>query len=245
MNSASLALKGLHFHIGSQIHEPESHVEAVLRLVECLDVLRRDTGFMPEELNFGGGFGVRMSPGDSHLPLRAFTDAMMEALTRECGRRDWQRPHVSIEPGRWVVSDAGLTLYSVETVKPLENVTYVGVDGGMADNLRPALYQAKYEAALAARPEARGTGGTRLSIAGKCCETGDILIEAADLPVPEQGEILAVYGTGAYTFSMASNYNRLPRPAVVLVKDGCAELIVERQTFEDLLRGDLIPQCLS
>jgi diaminopimelate decarboxylase len=169
---------------------------------------------------------------------------MMETLVRECGARGLKRPSVTIEPGRWIVGESGVTLYSVETVKRLPGVTYVGVDGGMADNPRPSLYQAQYRGVLANKfgePPLGVVPSGVITVVGKCCETGDVLIESAPLPSVERGDVLAVFNTGAYNFSMASNYNRLARPAVVLVKDGGAEVIVERQTYDDLLRGDRVP----
>ena len=246
MGRESLSLRGLHFHIGSQIFDPEAHVQSVVRVVAAMKRLRDELGFRVRELNLGGGFGARSHPSEPHVPLRLFTDAMMEALTRECAAAGLERPDVFIESGRWIVSEAGMTLYRVETVKELPGVTYVGVDGGMADNPRPALYQAVYRAAVADRADAAPVlGGPRVSVAGRCCETGDILIEDANLPPVGRGDILALFGTGAYTFSMASNYNRLCRPAVVLVKGGEAEVIVERQTLDDLLLGDRIPDRLG
>lgn len=240
--SKNMVLKGFHFHVGSQIFENTSHVEAVKRVVAFVDTLKKNIGFETEELNFGGGFGVHIATDEPHVPLRFFTDPMMETLTSECEARGLRHPFVSIEPGRWIVSEAGITLYRVETVKRLPGVTYVGVDGGMPDNPRPSLYRAEYRAAIANKIDAPGTNV--YTIAGKCCETGDILIESAELPEVERGDILAVFNTGAYNFSMASNYNRLPRPAVVLVNDREADLIVARQTLEDLLIGDLIPERL-
>ena len=237
-----ISLRGLHFHVGSQIFDPTAHVRSVIRVVEAMKRLRGELGFRVLELNMGGGFGARSHPSEPHVPLSLFADAMMEALERACGAGGLEVPAVSMEPGRWIVSEAGITLYRIETVKELSGVTYVGVDGGMADNPRPALYQAVYRAAVANRPEELpDSGGTKVSIVGKCCETGDILIEDAVLPSVKRGDVLALFNTGAYTFSMAGNYNRLCRPAVVLVKGGQAEVIAERQTPDDLLRGDRIP----
>jgi diaminopimelate decarboxylase len=251
--SPGLALKGFHFHIGSQIFENSSHVEAVGRIAALAARLKTRLGFEAEELNLGGGFGVgklpdfshsphspdKNVPSESHVPLHLFTDAMMEALTRECRARGLARPAVAIEPGRWIVAEAGITLYAVETIKRLPGVTYVGVDGGMPDNPRPSLYQAAYEGVVANKISA--PAAEKATIAGKCCETGDILVESIALPPVERGDIVAIFNTGAYNFSMASNYNRLPRPAVVLVKDGRADVVVARQTHDDLLRGDAIP----
>jgi diaminopimelate decarboxylase len=266
--SESLDLLGFHFHVGSQIFEPASHAEAVARMAALLETLKTEQGFEARELNFGGGFGVGQLPesfdtgapdapnsqnnaaAEPHVPLRLFTDTMMETLTRECGIRHIPRPAVTIEPGRWVVAGAGITLYTIETIKKLEGVTYAGVDGGMPDNPRPSLYGAEYRAALAGKFDAalffkRADAGAKVMVAGKCCETGDILIGSENLPGAERGDVLAVFNTGAYNFSMASNYNRLPRPAVVLVRDGRADVIAERQTEDDLLRGDSIPAHLQ
>ena len=246
MEREALSLRGLHFHIGSQIFDPEAHVQSVVRVAAAMKRLRDELGFRVRELNLGGGFGARSHPSEPHVPLRRFTDAMMEALTRECAAAGLELPDVAIESGRWIVSEAGITLYRVETVKELPGVTYIGVDGGMTDNPRPALYQAVYRGGVADRIDASPVHGTsRVSVAGRCCETGDILIENADLPPVRRGDVLALFSTGAYTFSMASGYNRLCRPAVVLVKEGEAEVIVERQTLDDLLRGDRIPERLA
>ena len=246
MNSPNLTLKGFHFHIGSQIFENGFHVESVRRVAALAERLKNVLGFETDELNFGGGFGVGKIPenapalGEPHLPLALFTDPMMETLTAECEARGLKRPSVCIEPGRWIVAEAGITLYKVETVKRLPGVTYVGVDGGMPDNPRPSLYQAAYEAVIANK--AGLPASEKVTIAGKCCETGDILIESIALPPVERGDIMAVFNTGAYNFSMASNYNRLPRPAVVLVNDGRADEIVARQDEAALLLGDRIPE---
>jgi diaminopimelate decarboxylase len=249
-SSPNLTLQGFHFHIGSQIFESDPYLESVKRVAALMEKLKAQGGFETKELNFGGGFGVGKFPevpgapdsrlSESHLPLRFFTDAMMATLERECAARGLARPAVAIEPGRWIVAEAGITLYKVETVKHLPGVTYVGVDGGMTDNPRPALYQAVYKGAIANKIDA--PLGGKAAVAGKCCETGDILIEAVDLPAVERGDTLVIFNTGAYNFSMANPYNRLPRPGVILIKDGRADVIVARQTEDDLLRGDLIPE---
>jgi diaminopimelate decarboxylase len=249
--SPHLTLKGFHFHVGSQIFENFSHVEAIKRVAALAEKLKTRLGFEVEELNLGGGFGVGRlpdlpdgrAPREPHVPIGLFTDAMMENLMKECASRGLTRPSVVIEPGRWIVAEAGITLYTVETVKRLPSVTYAGVDGGMPDNPRPALYQALYEGAIANKIDAPVV--EKVSIAGKCCETGDILIESIALPPVERRDIVAIFNTGAYNFSMASNYNRLPRPAVVLVKDGRADVIAARQTHDDLLRGDNIPERMT
>ena len=250
LSSPNLTLKGFHFHIGSQIFENSLYIKSVKRIASLIERLKDILGFETEELNFGGGFGVGKIPenasspisGERHTPLAFFTDPMMEALSTECITRCLKRPSVTIEPGRWIVAEAGITLYKVETVKRLPGVTYVGVDGGMTDNPRPSLYQAAYEAVIANKmgfPVTKKSG--KVTIAGKCCETGDILIGSIALPAVERGDVVAVFNTGAYNFSMAGGYNRLTRPAVVLVNEGRADEIVSRETLDDLLRGDRIP----
>ena len=247
LSRKGLELMGLHFHVGSQIFEPDVHRESVVRVVEAASRLKKETGFEMREINFGGGYGARVNPSEPHVPLALFTDAMMGALEERCAALGLECPSAAIETGRWIVSEAGITLYRVETVKELPGVTYVAVDGGMADNPRHPLYNALYDAVSAERPHASATPreGTHVSLVGKCCESGDVLIEDSHLPAVRRGEILAVYNTGAYTFSMAGNYNRLCRPAVVLVHEGMAELMVKRQTPDDLLSGDLIPNHLA
>jgi diaminopimelate decarboxylase len=188
----------------------------------------------------GGGFGVDFTSEGRTPSIRSFTDSMMEALEEGCRKEGLLRPRVIIEPGRWIVSEAGITLYRVQTIKTIEGiVTYASVDGGMTDNPRPALYGAKYRAVAAEKMDEEAT--ETVTVAGKCCESGDILIEDLKVPPLSRGDLLAVLNTGAYTFSMASNYNRTPRPAMVLVSPGRADVIVERQTNEDLLRGENIP----
>lgn len=246
MAHGGIDLMGLHFHVGSQLLDPQDHLLALERVLDTAERLKEELGFEMRELNLGGGFGARTHPSTPHLPLALFTDAMMAALERGCADRGLRRPAASIEPGRWIISEAGITLYRVETVKELKGITYVAVDGGMADNPRHPLYGALYEAAVVDRPsEAAGDwGGNRVAIVGRCCESGDVLIEDVSLPKVARGDILALFNSGAYTFSMASNYNRLPRPAVVLVGEGRAELIVERQTLDSLLLDDRLPERL-
>ncbi len=242
-----LDLLGLHFHVGSQLFSPEDHVRSLTRVVEAASRLRNELGFELRELNVGGGQGAKLNPSEPHVPMGPFMDEIMEALKRECAAHKLPCPNVSIEPGRWIISEAGITIYRVETVKELPDVVYVAVDGGMSDNPRHPLYDALYDAAVVERADAGADSweGRKVSVVGKCCESGDVFIEDAHLPRVERGDLLALYNSGAYTYSMASNYNGLGRPAVVLVGDGRAELIVARQTPEDLLRGDVIPERLG
>lgn len=231
-------LVGLHFHIGSQLFTPDAHVLAVQRLYKELEQWKAEFGWLPNVLNVGGGFGIAYTDGDEPTEPRRFIRPIVEAMLAECRARSLEVPEIWIEPGRAIVGEAGTTLYTIGSRKTTSGQkTFIAVDGGMTDNLRPALYQSKYEAIIANRADQ--TARERVTIAGKCCESGDILIEDIDLPEARPGDILAVFCTGAYGYAMANNYNRLPRPAVVFVEDGEARLVVERETFEDLIRHDL------
>jgi len=221
--AADLDVAGLHVHIGSQLARADESVLAIERLVE---VARRCRDWSPRVLNIGGGLGVRHTL-DEHVPDIA---EFAGALVREVRAR-WSEPvRLILEPGRSLIGQAGVTLYAVGAVK----ATTVAIDGGMSDNPRPQLYAARYEALLANRADAAPTAAYR--VAGKHCESGDVLIQAVELPEPRRGDILAVPATGGYTLSMASNYNGVPRPAAVIVGDGHVELIRRRETVDDLLR---------
>lgn len=238
LNSPFVDLKGFHFHIGSQILENKTHLKALDIIVELMKKVKREFDFDTVELNTGGGYGIHYIDGDVRKPLKHFTDAIMEELSLKVKENNLLMPKVIIEPGRWTVGEAGITLYEIGNIKEIPGIrTYVSVDGGLPDNPRPALYEAKYNALIAnkfAEPVDK-----EVTIAGKCCESGDILIWDLGLPKVERGDILAVMATGAYNYSMASNYNRLPKPAVVMIKDGVDRLIVKRETYEDVLRNDL------
>lgn len=232
-----LVLRGVHCHIGSQIFAADSFLKAADTMLECLSDLK-EAGLALDTLDLGGGFGVYYSDGDAPFDVPAFLQTLSAHVAAEKERRGLAIERLWIEPGRSLVNDYGLTLYDVGDRKRLaDGVNYVFVDGGMGDNLRPALYEARYSAALAERPEAAPEGLWR--VAGKYCESGDVLIRDLPLPAPEKGETLVVFGTGAYTFSMFSAYNRLPRPAVVMVEDGEAALAVRRETLNDLLALDV------
>lgn len=232
-------LLGFHFHVGSQIFSNESHRKAVQVVSGLMGDVRDRYGFVTRELNLGGGFAVRYTDADEPEPLSYYTDVLMADLSEHCRVLGLPLPRVGIEPGRWIVGEAGITLYTVGSVKEIPDVrTYVGVDGGMPDNIRPALYGAKYDATIADRHDALRT--QKVTVVGKCCESGDILIRDIALQNPAPGDILAVFTTGAYTYSMASNYNRLPRPAMVLLKDGQARLSVRRETYDDLIAREIL-----
>lgn len=247
----NVRLTGLHCHIGSQVFEMEPFVDAVNIMMEFAKQAHEATGFIMEELDIGGGLGIRYNSKDDPITARDLAQAVAPALIEAASRHGLPLPALLLEPGRSIVGEAGTTLYTVNTVKRIEGVrTYVSVDGGMADNPRVALYQAEYEAVLAGRmgDVGQATPGQddmdaleTVSVAGNCCESGDMLVWDVTMPRPEVGDTLAVFCTGAYNYSMASNYNRYPRPAVVLVRDGQADVIVERETYADLAARDLVP----
>ncbi|MCB5558914.1 diaminopimelate decarboxylase [Anaerosalibacter bizertensis] len=231
-------LKGFHFHIGSQLQENETHVKAIKIIASLMNEVKNDIGFITKELNTGGGYGIHYNGNEHRKPLRYFTDAIMEELEKECEKYNLERPKVIIEPGRWIVGEAGITLYTIGSIKNIPGIrTYVGIDGGMPDNPRPSLYNAKYEALVANKMDEEPKN--IVTVAGKCCESGDILIWDLKVPYIESGDILAVLSTGAYNYSMASNYNRIPRPAVVMVSNGKDRLIVKRETYDDIIKNEI------
>ena len=231
-------LLGFHFHVGSQLLSNESHLKAISIICKLMVEVRDAYGMTTRELNLGGGYGIHYQDDEQTRPLSYFVDAMMANLGTACSAAGVAMPRVVIEPGRWVVGEAGITLYTIGSRKVIPDVrTYVGVDGGLPDNPRPALYGAVYEATVADRDD--GPRNEVVTVAGKCCETGDILIRDIALQSPMPGDILAVFTTGAYNHSMASNYNRLARPAMVLTNAGKHRLSVRRETFEDLVAREL------
>jgi len=239
----NLRLRGLHCHIGSQVFAIESFDLAARMMVDFVREVREATGYVVEELNLGGGLGVRYREADHPPSVDDYAETISRPLHEQCERHGLPEPKVMVEPGRSIVGEAGLTLYTVGVVKDIPGVrTYVAVDGGMSDNPRPALYQAQYQVVVANKAAWPLDG--KVTIAGKHCET-DTLISDIEVPELAVGDIIAVQTTGAYNYSMASNYNRLPRPAVVLVCDGQADVIVERETLDDLLRQDRLPQRLE
>ena len=230
-------LRGIHCHIGSQILDVEPFVEAADALVEFAAWMARDHRLHVEDLNVGGGPGVRYLPEDRPLEIDAFAAAVAGTVQRRARVRGLPLPRLLVEPGRSIVGDAGVTLYRVGSIKPIPGVrTYVAVDGGMYENPRPALYQARYQSVLAERLDEPCTAS--VAVAGRCCESGDVLIWESRLPSPRSGDLLAVFSTGAYNYSMASNYNRYPRPPIVFVRDGRSRVVVDGETIDDLLAHD-------
>jgi diaminopimelate decarboxylase len=226
---------GLHVHIGSQLVDGRAARRTVDRLAEFAARCRDRFGWTPEIVDLGGGLGVRTSPDEPAPPSIAdFVRELIARLGSAWAEHDLPRPRVILEPGRSIVGPAGVTLYRVGVVKHVsESVDWVAVDGGMSDNPRPQLYGARYTALLANRADEATAGAYR--VAGKHCESGDVLIDRAELPEPRRGDLLAVPSTGAYTLAMASNYNGVPRPAAVLVAGGTSRVVRRRETVDDLL----------
>ena len=241
LQMSQLQLLGVHSHIGSQIFEVEGFKMAVEKVAGFAARIRDELGKVFSVINLGGGFGIRYIEGDTPLHVMDYVKAISEAIKLYFAAHQYPIPEIWIEPGRSIVGEAGTTLYTVGTMKDIPGVRkYVAVDGGMSDNPRPALYESKYEGMLANK--AHESDEEVVSIAGKACESGDMLIWDLKLPKVEVGDILAVSCTGAYNYSMASNYNRIRRPAVVFVQNGHADVVVKRESHEDLVTNDLIPE---
>lgn len=241
LQAERLHLKGIHCHVGSQIQEPTLFINTVKTMVNFIETIRQETGYTADVLNIGGGFGVAYLESDDPLDFADTMTQVMDTLVAEVERFGLPLPKIGIEPGRWLVANAGATLYEVGTVKEVSGVrTYVSVDGGMTDNIRPALYDAEYDVIAATRMDEPKT--IEAKIVGACCESGDIISNRTLIPPVEAGDLLLVKATGAYNFSMASNYNQMLRPAVVFVKDGTHRLVVRRQTLEDLVACEVVGQ---
>lgn len=235
---AYIQVLGMHCHIGSQIFETAAFRFAAEALMLKMIEWREKDDFVCSVLNLGGGFGIQYTKEDTPLAPEKYVEEMANVVLSMTREYQYPMPEIWIEPGRSLVGDAGTTLYTLGSMKEVPNVrTYVAVDGGMSDNIRPALYDAKYTAVSANKMNEPHT--TAVTLAGKCCESGDKLIEEALLANPEEGDIIATFCTGAYSYSMASNYNRLPRPAVVFVEKGRHQLAIRRETYEDIVRLDM------
>ena len=230
-------LKGIHSHIGSQIFGEEGYMIAMDRIFSKLLEWKIQHGFTPRVLNIGGGFGIRYSMRDHLKPYEGFITLVVEKFIKRCHEIDIPVPQLWIEPGRSVVGEAGTTLYTIGARKEIPGIrTYVSVNGGMTDNIRPALYQAVYEAVLSNRM--LDETEEEVTIAGRCCESADVLVENIKLAQAKPGDTLAIFCTGAYGYSMASNYNKVPRPAVVFVENFKDQLVVRRETYDDLIQYD-------
>lgn len=236
-DSQYLNFKGIHAHIGSQIYDDSAFKELIWVLIKFMIELRREDDIFVDKLNLGGGFGVPEKSEDPEIDVVSLVKEIVRELVESCEREDYPLPALLLEPGRSIVGTAGTSLYTVGSIKEIGDLkTYLAVDGGMADNIRPALYGAEYEGFLANR--CNDEEDTEVTIVGKCCESGDILIKDEMLAEPRPGDILAIPSTGAYTYSLASNYNGLLRPAVLLVYQGETQVIIERENIEDLYKND-------
>lgn len=235
---------GFHFHVGSQLSDNSAHLAAVAIALDLVKIVREKFDYLISELNFGGGFGVRYTDEDIRQPFAYFTDPMMEKVLAFCQVEDYPQPAVVIEPGRSIVAEAGISLHTIGAIKELPNIRkYVSIDGGMTDNIRPGLYGAEYSGLLANKADQ--TPEEVVTISGKACESTDILVKDINLPPVAADDIFATFTTGAYGYSMASNYNKLCIPAVVLAHKGQADLIVKRQSFDQLIENEVIPESLK
>ena len=239
MSTPNLNLVGLHFHIGSLVFEIEPYQEAIEFILNFASEMKPKYGFELKELNIGGGFAIQYVLGSPAPPIAVYAETIATKIISKCQELHLTLPRLIIEPGRSIVGRAGVALYKAGVVKDIPDVRrYVSVDGGMADNIRPALYEAKHEAAVANKMLVKEM--EKVTIAGKFCESGDILVTDIDLPPVSAGDIIAIPGSGAYCLAQASNYNASLKPAVVLIKEGETRLIRRRQTLDDLTRYDLV-----
>lgn len=238
--SEYLVLEGVHIHIGSQILAVEPYVVATQVVMDFVGDVKEKFGYSLREVNLGGGFGVRYKSTDTPFSLDEYAERVSEVIRESCHIQRLDFPSIMVEPGRYIVGEAGTTLYTVHAIKDIPGVRkYVMVDGGMSENPRVTLYQAEYEAILANR--ALEEPVVTVTIAGKHCEEGDVLISDVDMPRANPGDLVAVFTTGAYHYSMSGNYNRYPRPAVIFVRAGLADVVVERESYVNLLARDRMP----
>ena len=234
---SNIELMGYHCHIGSQIFDTEPFIEAAKTMIRFTADMNRELGYLAREINLGGGFGVRYVKEHPYFDYEDAIKAIATEMKTIATKNGISLPNIFMEPGRSMVADAGITLYTVGSVKRIPDIkNYVSVDGGMADNPRYALYQSQYEIVVANKASEKAD--FICSVAGRCCESGDLIAENIKLQKAEKGDTLAVLVTGAYNYSMASNYNRLPRPAVLMIKDGKPFVAIKRESFEDLTRNE-------
>ena len=242
-NCKKLILKGLHAHIGSQIFETQVYYDEVKILINELTNIKNKYGISVDEINIGGGLGVKYTEDDNPPSIFEISNTIISSIKDCCKELNTDYPMIYLEPGRSIISTAGVTLYTVGSQKQVPNGRkYIAVDGGMADNPRPSMYQAKYHVEVA--NNVNRTNSEVVTVAGRYCESGDILVKDVDLPMLEKNDILCFFNTGAYNYSMSSNYNRTAKPAMVLVNSGKTDIIIKRETFDDIIRNDVIPNRL-
>ena len=240
----NIKLHGLHAHIGSQIFETSIYPDEIEILVKEIVRLDEKYNLKLDEINIGGGLGVKYTEADIPPSTYDIGELIINKLHEVIEKYGIEPPTVFLEPGRSIISTSGVTLYTIGSSKQVPHGRkYVAVDGGMADNPRPSMYQAEYFAQIANRKDNSVT--EKVTVAGRFCESGDILIKEIELPNPVEGDILCVYNTGAYNYSMASNYNRVQKPAMVLVNDSQSDIIIKRETLDDLISHDIIPDRLK
>ena len=238
LNAPNVELVGFHCHIGSQIFALHSFDEAVQVMVEFVARVRERYGIEVEDLDMGGGLGIAYTVDENPSSIREFAECTANAVRKYCAQYSVPEPRLLVEPGRSLVANAGVTLYTVGVMKTLPNIRkYVGVDGGMSDNIRTALYHADYEAVIANKADEPRV--EVVTLCGKHCESGDAVVLDGSLQHPDLGDIVCVFGTGAYCYTMSSSYNGQPRPAIVFVRDGAARVVTRRETYEDLMARDI------
>ncbi|MBO5725437.1 MAG: diaminopimelate decarboxylase [Clostridia bacterium] len=234
----NIDLCGFHCHIGSMVFDSDTFIRGAEIMIEFISLMKQKYGFITRELNLGGGYGVRYVDSDLTIDIGANIAQVADYIKDLCAKYDLLLPMILMEPGRSIVADAGMTLYTVGTVKRITGYkNYVSVDGGMSDNPRYALYESEYTLFNATKIGNEAT--LKCDVVGRCCESGDIIQPNVMLPETERGDILAVCTTGAYNFSMAMNYNRIARPPVVMLKDGDSYVAVRRESLDDIIRNDI------
>ena len=238
LSCKNVKLVGLHCHIGSQIFDIAPFEAAAKVMLEFIAKIRDELGYTVPGLNLGGGFGIKYLEEHDPVPFEQYMERVSAVVAEECGKLNLEQPYIYIEPGRSIAASAGITLYTVGARKEIPDIrTYVSVDGGMADNPRYILYQSEYEAVVANK--AGEERNEKVTIAGRCCESGDLIGENMPLQHAESGDIIAVLATGAYNYSMSSNYNRLQKPAVVMVSEGKSRIVVKRESLDDIIKNDV------
>lgn len=238
VESENIILRGLHCHIGSQIFDIEPFESASEVMLKFIAKIKNELGFEIKELNLGGGFGIKYLESHDPVPYETYMERVSETVHKCCKELEINLPFILIEPGRSIAGPAGITLYTVGARKEIPNIrTYVSIDGGMCDNPRYILYQSEYEAIVANK--ASQPRDEKVTIAGKCCESGDLIGENMPLQHAESGDIIAVCATGAYNYSMSSNYNRIPKPPVVFINNGESRIVIKKETLDDIIRNDI------
>lgn len=238
LSCKNVKLVGLHCHIGSQIFDIAPFEAAAKVMLEFIAKIRDELGYTVPGLNLGGGFGIKYLEEHDPVPFEQYMERVSAVVAEECGKLNLEQPYIYIEPGRSIAASAGITLYTVGARKEIPDIrTYVSVDGGMADNPRYILYQSEYEAVVANK--AGEERNEKVTIAGRCCESGDLIGENMPLQHAESGDIIAILATGAYNYSMSSNYNRLQKPAVVMVSEGKSRIVVKRESLDDIIKNDV------